>query len=1075
MCKKESKNAVKSRVKMCITALATAIVCALCLCACFGRDSGEDSLPPTKYFYLHETVSTVGSDGYITATECETRVDVKSNNIDGERNFGYALVGVFSQPGGVGTMYYDEYGDLVNGVEIAEGEHAYAQYTPRKYTIRLDADGATFRDIEVSYGATLSFFDVPEGKTGYDFDGWWQKRDGGYVNKVADADGRIADDKRVFDGSRYLFPASGDNRVTIYMRFVPKKYDITYNYNGVKDNVTVKADYDSTLDPPQVDAVPGYEFIGWSYENTTEDYRLYDGEKVTGELTLYAIYKRYKDFDIINIDSGEKIDDVRVYENSQVVLAELTVNVPNGYEVLHWYRNESGGGAAITVLSYADAGNAVYVELGAIRYTIELIAGDGVTVSGGITRLEYTCEQSVALPAATREHCEFKGWCRDKNLSTSPITRIAIGTTGDLKLYPYFKGEDVTFELDAQNGDAAKTAVREYGKSYTLDVPTRTGYTFIGWFDAADGGAQYTYENGKSVNALDTVERLKLFAQWEINRYSVRYVDANGETLYSQVYEHGDVLELPKDEPQSGKLTFSGWYDGNDYKTQVTGGTKVTSDMTVYALFLDSKPVRTAEDLCAIADDPDGNYHLLNDINLGSEAWTPIDVFGGTLDGKGYKIHNFALSLTQTQPNFGFINVNNGTVKNLAFENFSYSVVSNVTGETDCGIVVGRNNGSIVNCRVVNDTACRLTVVTETYNSTISKSFYFGGIVGCNVDTFSDSYVNIKVESSITSKCHHIKGGQSWETIYSKFYTFFGGACGQNVGGTVERCVAEVDFNSTTTLYSENDYAAYAESENYLYVGGICGSNRDNSVIRFSQSKIKIVNNYATQGSYGAGYGSASRNSYNYAIMFGGLLGENHSILESCYAESDISAKSMWNSSIKGGDTVSSGVGGVVGINWASGNIRNCFAAANMNVLGGSNADTGGFIGINWGNVLNCYSTGSVAADDNSGRSIGGFCGVSSMVGTISGCISMADVTVRVGPAGRFIAGNYGTVRQSYFSSNVKMQINGSISTADNCNDASEKSESELVSREFLVNSLYWDDTIWTIDGSNRPVLMWQA
>lgn len=1064
---------MKSKLTMCITVLATAVICALCLCACGGKDNYEP-VEPIRYFYLHESVSVINDDGYVEVRELETPIDVNARKINGERNFGYELVGAYSQPNGVGTMYFDAYGNRVSGIEIAENEHVYAQYSPRTYKLRLEVDGEVLRSIDVLYGATLSFLDAPESKTGYDFVGWWQMSDGDYVNNITDEQGKVLDDRRVFDASKFLFAVESDNSVCVTARYAPKKYGITFDYNGVKNNVTIDAEYDSVLDLPKVDGIAGYEFIGWSYENSTMDYILYNGEKVTGEFTLYAIFKRYKDVNIVNIDSGENVDSVRIYENSYIVLDELNLNVPRGYEILHWYRNMSGGGAMISVLSYADAGNAVYVELGAIKYSIELIADADVVISGGATRFEYTCEQSLVLPTAEREHCEFKGWCKDKNLSSLPITRIALGTVGNLKLYPFFKGEDVAITLDAQNGDSEKTVIREYGKSYTLEMPSRMGYSFIGWFDSADGGNQYTLENGKSVSELNTVEPFKLYAQWEINRYTVRYTDSQGGVLFTQVYTHGDILQLPTDEPLSGNLTFSGWYDGDDYKTQVTGGVKVTSNLVVYALFLDSKPVRTAADLRAIADNPNGNYHLMCDINLGSEAWTSIDVFGGTLDGKGYKIHNFSLSLTETRACFGFISVNNGTVKNVTFENFSYSVVSAVRDSFNCGIVVGQNNGAVVNCRVVNDTVCRLNVEAEAYNETVSTRFFFGGIIGYNGGVFSDNYANISVTSVITSKCFHVHKGHLGERRYSKFFTYFGGLCGQNVNGVVERCSSETVFNFNTTLYSENDNFAYAESENYLYAGGICGSNRPNGITRLSQSKISIVNNYNTQGNFGAGYGSVKRNLYNFATLFGGILGENEGYLETCYAESDIKAKPIRNSII-GDDVNSSGVGGAVGINWEMGEVKDCYSLAKISVVDDSNADIGGFVGINLGKVLNCYSTGAVSANDNTGRSIGGFCGYMGVGSTTSGCFSVANVTLRSGPGGRFIASSGGTVRQCYFSSNVVMKINGSVSTADNCNDAIEKPEAELVSREFLINILYWDDAVWAMDGGTRPVLAWQA
>ena len=55
--------------------------------------------------------------------------------------------------------------------------------------------------------------------------------------------------------------------------------------------------------------------------------------------------------------------------------------------------------------------------------------------------------------------------------------------------------------------------------------------------------------------------------------------------------------------------------------------------------------IATREDLMKIAEDPDGSYVLIADIDLGSNPWIPIP-FGGTFDGAGHTIGN----LTVTAP-----------------------------------------------------------------------------------------------------------------------------------------------------------------------------------------------------------------------------------------------------------------------------------------------------------------------------------------------------------------------------------------------------------------------------------------
>ena len=89
-------------------------------------------------------------------------------------------------------------------------------------------------------------------------------------------------------------------------------------------------------------------------------------------------------------------------------------------------------------------------------------------------------------------------------------------------LTPYFK---VTF--NANGGSVPDTTFTvEYGNTYyqNFPVPTRTGYTFAGWYTKASGGTQVS--QGSPVNQT-TLGNLTLYAHWTINSYTNK-VDPNG-------------------------------------------------------------------------------------------------------------------------------------------------------------------------------------------------------------------------------------------------------------------------------------------------------------------------------------------------------------------------------------------------------------------------------------------------------------------------------------------------------------------------------------------------------------------
>ena len=79
----------------------------------------------------------------------------------------------------------------------------------------------------------------------------------------------------------------------------------------------------------------------------------------------------------------------------------------------------------------------------------------------------------------------------------------------------------VTFDLRGGTGEAP-SRTRTYGDDYgELPVPTRTGYAFVGWFTAAEGGSRIFAESPTDGDRT-------LYAHWENNRYTIQFEPVGG-------------------------------------------------------------------------------------------------------------------------------------------------------------------------------------------------------------------------------------------------------------------------------------------------------------------------------------------------------------------------------------------------------------------------------------------------------------------------------------------------------------------------------------------------------------------
>lgn len=113
-------------------------------------------------------------------------------------------------------------------------------------------------------------------------------------------------------------------------------------------------------------------------------------------------------------------------------------------------------------------------------------------------------------------------------------------------------------------------------------IPSRTGYTFNGWYTAASGGSRV---NSSTVISDNTT----LYAQWSIETYSVVYYDDGCSNLPpEQSKEHGSTLILSNKVPVKAGYTFKGWAteEGSDTVVYLPGAQYTADDWAIlYAVW----------------------------------------------------------------------------------------------------------------------------------------------------------------------------------------------------------------------------------------------------------------------------------------------------------------------------------------------------------------------------------------------------------------------------------------------------------------------------------------------------------
>ena len=266
--------------------------------------------------------------------------------------------------------------------------------------------------------------------------------------------------------------------------------------------------------------------------------------------------------------------------------------------------------------------------------------------------------------------------------------------------------------------------------------------------------------------------------------------------------------------------------------------------------------------------------------------WTPIgndsNQYNGTFDGGGHTITGLKVDIQSDNiiyaGLFGCLGAG-GTIKNVSLEDSKITCSGN---RVYAGGVCGWNYGTIENCYNTGD-------VSGTGTSSYGY-VYAGGVCGWNYGTIENCYNTGDVSGTGTSSYGYVYAGGvcGWNTgtIQNCYNTGevngaststfnpvnAGGVCGDNAGGTIQNC------------YNTGDVSG--EGTQYVFVGGVCGTNENSAT---------IINCYNTRDVSGT-------SSYGY-VYAGGVCGANgnSATIINCYNTGDVSGTSSNGTVYAGG------------------------------------------------------------------------------------------------------------------------------------------------------------------------------
>jgi uncharacterized repeat protein (TIGR02543 family) len=347
----------------------------------------------------------------------------------------------------------------------------FPQWSPNIYVVSFNANGGTgapdSATVNYTYGttglaATSTYNAGTLAKTGYTFAGWSTSNGGVAV------------------ANPYVPTAS----ITLYARWTAGTYAITFDSNtatsGTLANLSITAGTAKALSANTY-AKTGFSFNGWNSAANGSGTTYAAGATVTfySNTTIYAQWKP--------LAPGAPTVTAATAGNTTVAVTVAAATVSG----------TAGNVDSFTVLTYDNAGT--------------LVSGKSCTVLASASPL--TCTVS-GLTNGTIYKFKTVAYNATGNATAASFSSTA--TPG-----PY----TVIYNINGGTSGAISNGSYNFGTPLTLPTPTRTSYTFVGWYDTTTAGSLI----GIAGASYSPAANITIYARWTGIAYTITYY-SNGAT-----------------------------------------------------------------------------------------------------------------------------------------------------------------------------------------------------------------------------------------------------------------------------------------------------------------------------------------------------------------------------------------------------------------------------------------------------------------------------------------------------------------------------------------------------------------
>jgi uncharacterized repeat protein (TIGR02543 family) len=593
-----------------------------------------------------------------------------------------------------------------------------------KYTVtfNVNADNGFCAQETISTTASGQSITLPVAmRDGFEFKGWYNASSGG--TRVGGA------------GDSYAPTAT----ITLYAQW-KAQFTVTFDSDGASSISPIR-DFSGTVITLPNPVKDGWYLIGW-----------FDGETRVGgagdsytipEQNITLIAQWGKIYTVIyNANGGTVSTENATYEGTALILPKPT----NGAKTFEGWFTAVEGGTLIGMEndSYVPAAD---IELFAQWSDNILVTFDGNGGTSVINKATYDFVTPITLPSATWAGHQLNGWF------TAASGGTKVGDAGSsyapsepITLYAQWTAYVVSFDGNGVTNPSSLTA--ESDGTVTLPTPTRTGYTFNGWYSETSGGSKI----GDGGASYTPTADITLHAQWTVNSYKVTITTSNSTTAVTVngttvnnggSVAYNSVVKVVLSYSQSNSLTFTikqGNTNVTRYSDEACTTSTTSNDAGTYYFKMPAGEVTitsSSDSGCVAAGTlitlADGSQKPVEEIEIGEMVMT-YSFFTGTFEAmpviileSGFKTITRVLTLhldndmvLEIVADQSFYDVNSKEYFNVDANNYLSQI-----GKT----IMVEKNGHISSSTIVDITVEERSVQYFELNTAVNYNFFANGVM----------------------------------------------------------------------------------------------------------------------------------------------------------------------------------------------------------------------------------------------------------------------------------------------------------------------------------------------------------